>query len=1407
MLPSPAQLSPPSLTACPSFHLFLSSVPLSPLSLCSFFRKAGDTRAQFLAQGAAALRFEGEWVEADAPEPTAADRAAAAAAAAAGRRPPQMPSVGLPPERRRFALQYYLADDTAELLELPPVGASTGGAAGSTVGSKFLARQRLPRMPLEARCAEAMLLVSHPSLLTAGAVPGSGGAILPPAEAVEAFAAAARARYAPSKGATQRAKFVSPITGRPAFSTVGSSTAATLDGGSGHGDRDGSAGASAAGASAGAASARVRGVPVLTSQASEPEYVTAADLICGGVVSIYGRPLLLRSCDAFAVAFALHSFGFDQRDVFVREAPAPVPPPARIPLPPHAGALAVGVEEETRMNANKLIPTYRRERDAARAYQLGAKALRFAAKLDPARCDPEDARRRFVVSFYLEDCTMSIGELTGARTGHGPSVVRWLQRGRYRNATAPPDEAVMEALGVRPAAGGAAGGAAGHGAPTYGVAGSGISSSSSAGAGAGGFTPLGLPPAVAAAYDRIYGASRDKVGYTESSGAQGYGGGIYGKAERVGAGGVGVESAADIGVRDAALHALRPIPRFFAESDFYPGASLALEHTPGLRFLLGAPDAWTSAFLAARAAAPPGTDPKDVFVPENSSPVPALPLEAAAEAASGDAAGGPGSAAAATMSPAQELLQLDSLAVAKILTGVSASARLTLKQADKLGRGYAPRAVVAEALARYGVMPPACAPGVVDRLLDAYTIDFAAVRREIAEREAALASGGFAALAVAHAAAAAAAGGAGGRSGPAGGSPVEPAGGKRYPRTPAGTGGVCDVTDPRDIPLPPSAAAMRRPTTAPGAGRAMGTVSDPLSGPFLTDFAGAAFADVPMVDYPALFDGLAATAARQTALQPRMDKLMSQLRAALLSSRTHLRRVFRDLDVAGCGAITAAEFRHMLRRHNLDIGISDAQLRALMRRFPSAPADVREALREPTAISWDGFVRALLEVETLSREELDHFLAFVRGLRDCAPDGVGTTRAVPGMGGAGSSDPAVQAKPAGWAQPASAADPSPFLRAVADAGGVGVGSHDGAHGAGAGAGAMPRGFGFGAVLEARLMPGGAAAVAAHPPALPPRPHTAPAPPAAAAAPVALDARRAAVSGAAQRPHTTGSAAAVGAGAGGGGGGSVASSGGSGSGSGRDREDVYGYGGYEGYEGFEEAAFDGYGAAQAAAAAPGARAGPPGSSPGEAAPSSKTAPRTVHFASKAAVAPPAAPSSAGAGAGGLAAAMGAVSTFLKPSRGVPTIDAVAALSRGGPECTRVLGAVRRAFAARRFDLYRALSLYDTGRTSALDVPSFVAALTSAGLRVTRAELSCLKAALLRAHADAHLGGGGARASGAGSGAGEKLPSEADVFVDYASFFDTLWSSDGAGEAAAEAAHAAPAAPHSFSGGVRPATAAY
>jgi Ca2+-binding EF-hand superfamily protein len=1274
-----------------------------------------------MAQGSASLKFEGEWVETGAP-------------------------FG---DRRRFAVQYHLGDDTVEMLDRTSAYSSGG------LFTKYLQRQRLPRMPLDPG-TEGMLPTAHPAY--------ARGLILPDPAAVERAAAAARARYEPSRGATQRAKFVSPITGRPGFSTAehlsASSSAAAAAGATAFGS-----GASAAAVAA--ASARyVRGIPVLSSLAGSPEYVTAAEFVCGGVVSVYGRPLLLRSCDAFTVAFCLHSFGFDMRELFVREATAaaptgsstgasaggvgagpassghggtaagapaagrrlPVPAPgAVVPLPPHVGALAVGSEEETRRNASKLVPTYRRTRDFDRYYQLGAKALRFSARLDPATCDPEDARRRFVVSFYLEDNTLSVGEMTGVKPGHGAAVARWLQRGRYRNALAPPDAEAMEALGIRP----------------------GINA---------------LPPAVAAAYDRIYGAARDKIGYTESSGAQGYGGGIYGKA-----GCVGVESPADMGVRDAALHALRPIPRHFEVGDFAPGAPFRLEHVPGLAFTLEKPDAWTASFLAARAAHGSGcvgadgreveVDPKDVYVPENSVPVPSMPLEAGARGAAdaegeeggeyGAAAGGGGSAAAEA--EAEAALQTDCLLVAKILSGVAESARRVVKQADKHGRGYAPAGLVAQVLRSYGVQPPACERGVLERVLAAYTLDFDAIASAAAAREASLVAGG--ALFTAAAAAAGAH--------PAGGSP-DAAGGclaagaaKRLARV----AGSPDITIPR-----------ARPEAPPAPGSRIGSLADPLAGPFLRDFASHEYRDAQMVDYTALFAGLHAATARQMALQPRIDKLLSQLRAALLSSRSHLRKVFRDLDVAGEGAVTMPEFRHMLARHNLDVGISDAQLRVLMQRFPPAggveAAAAAAAAGRPPAISWDGFVRALLEVETLSPEELATFLNFVRGLGDRAEDGVGSSRAVP------------QVRPhanvtASWT-PASA-DPAPYLAAAAEAAGGGAGGGSGTK------------RGFGDMVEARLL----------------RPHTAPAAAAAASAPgassfpqyggAAIDARM----GAPHYPHPHSHSH------------SHAHAGGE-----------YGCG-YEG-EGERAGLPAGHagpsvrphtsaglrmasggppslppasrGASLPASSAPSSRSGsvadagalgggagsgyagsasaaPPGSSPLQAQAGKHAARVTFDAPAK----PPAVPAYAAA-----SSARAPTGVSSRPAAQVGTVDVLAALA-GSPDTARVLQSLHATFARRRFDLYRALSLFDTTHRGALNLPSFVAAVTSAGLRLTRAELEAVKGAML--------------AQAACTGAG---PSEQDVWINHTAFFDALFPRD------ADAGGAGPGA--GYGAAPRPRTAA-
>lgn len=84
--------------------------------VAGFYRKMPDTKGKFMEHGSAMLRFECEWRETGE-------------------------HFG---DRRRFALQYYLADDTLEILD------KTSPHAQGGQFSKFIARQRLPRLALEA---------------------------------------------------------------------------------------------------------------------------------------------------------------------------------------------------------------------------------------------------------------------------------------------------------------------------------------------------------------------------------------------------------------------------------------------------------------------------------------------------------------------------------------------------------------------------------------------------------------------------------------------------------------------------------------------------------------------------------------------------------------------------------------------------------------------------------------------------------------------------------------------------------------------------------------------------------------------------------------------------------------------------------------------------------------------------------------------------------------------------------------------------------------------------------------------------------------------------------------------------------------------------------------------------------
>ena len=103
----------------------------------------------------------------------------------------------------------------------------------------------------------------------------------------------------------------------------------------------------------------------------------------------------------------------------------------------------------------------------------------------------------------------------------------------------------------------------------------------------------------------------------------------------------------------------------------------------------------------------------------------------------------------------------------------------------------------------------------------------------------------------------------------------------------------------------------------------------------------------------------------------RHDSTFKQLQSQMLSSLAHLRKVFRDLDVANAGAITANEMRQLLQRHNLDAGYTDSDVLEFMARFPAAQSAAKAACGDACAVDWRGFIDVLFETSTLSLRDVD----------------------------------------------------------------------------------------------------------------------------------------------------------------------------------------------------------------------------------------------------------------------------------------------------------------------------------------------------------------------------------------------------------------------------------------------------
>ena len=142
--------------------------------------------------------------------------------------------------------------------------------------------------------------------------------------------------------------------------------------------------------------------------AGSPAHVSHRHLRVGGTVGVYGRTLTIHDCDDFTRAFYVKEEGRTIAEMaprpFVESAPRLTPT-----IPPHNG---FGSEVDSLANCVSLVPK-RAPFDVRNFEKNDGKNLVFTAQFEGAsegRATPPNDERRFIVTFYLVDNTVSVYE-------------------------------------------------------------------------------------------------------------------------------------------------------------------------------------------------------------------------------------------------------------------------------------------------------------------------------------------------------------------------------------------------------------------------------------------------------------------------------------------------------------------------------------------------------------------------------------------------------------------------------------------------------------------------------------------------------------------------------------------------------------------------------------------------------------------------------------------------------------------------------------------------------------------------------------------------------------------------------------------------------------------------------------
>lgn len=138
------------------------------------------------------------------------------------------------------------------------------------------------------------------------------------------------------------------------------------------------------------------------SDAEVTEYYQPKDFLIGNTIFVLGRDMLLYDCDQFTRDYFKNALCIEQKPSIDIEFPKPSPPPRQVP--PHNG---IGSLEDSLQNTLTVLPKPPKK-DVMRQILNANKYLRYEIVMDVVH--PEDAIRRFILSYSLADGTCKIME-------------------------------------------------------------------------------------------------------------------------------------------------------------------------------------------------------------------------------------------------------------------------------------------------------------------------------------------------------------------------------------------------------------------------------------------------------------------------------------------------------------------------------------------------------------------------------------------------------------------------------------------------------------------------------------------------------------------------------------------------------------------------------------------------------------------------------------------------------------------------------------------------------------------------------------------------------------------------------------------------------------------------------------